>query len=143
MNRRINAIISCATDIEGLKPIPARITMAMEMEFDPSKDDIKPEYLGELRKVADFMKANPSVTATVQGHAGKFIGKEKVTPKAAMEVSQRRAQHVVDYLVNNLGIARSRLSAEGFGQTRRVTYGTTLEGQQENRRVNIIFNYPK
>ena len=142
-NRRINAIISCATDIEGLRPIPARITMAMEMEFDPFKDEIKPEYLGELRKVADFMKANPSVTATVQGHANKFIGKEKVTPKAAMEVSQRRAQRVVDYLVTRLDIARSRLSTEAFGQTRRINYGTTLEGQQENRRVNIIFNYPK
>jgi OOP family OmpA-OmpF porin len=30
----------------------------------------------------------------------------------------------------------------GFGQTRRFAYNTSAEGQQENRRVNIIFNYP-
>lgn len=117
--------------------------MAMEIEFDPYKDDIKPEYRDELRKVSNFMKANPGVTATVEGHAGKFVGTQKVTPKVAMEVSQRRAQRVVDYLVINLDIARSRLSTEAFGATRRVAYGTTLEGQQENRRVNIVFNYPK
>ena len=34
LNRRINAIIACATDIEGIEQVPARITMAMEMEFD-------------------------------------------------------------------------------------------------------------
>jgi OOP family OmpA-OmpF porin len=50
---------------------------------------------------------------------------------------------VVAYLVDNFGIDRSRLNAEGFGKTRRFAYNTTLEGQQENRRVNIIINYPK
>lgn len=66
-----------------------------------------------------------------------------VGPELAMEVSQRRSQNVVNYLVDNLGIARSRLSVAQFGQTRRITYGTTLDEQQENRRVNIIFNYIK
>ena len=41
MNRRIGAVIACATDIEGLDPIPGRITMAMEMEFDANKADVK------------------------------------------------------------------------------------------------------
>jgi OOP family OmpA-OmpF porin len=50
---------------------------------------------------------------------------------------------VVDYLVYNFGIARSRLSAEGFGATRRFAYNTSAEGQRENRRVNIIFDFPK
>lgn len=143
MNRRIGAVIACATDFEGLKVVPARITMAMELEFDPYKHDIKPEYRDGLRKVADFMKANPSLTATVEGHAGKFVGTKQLTPEVSMEVSRQRAQAVVNYLVDNLGIARSRVSAEGYGQTRRAAYGTTLEGQQENRRVNIIFNYPR
>ncbi|HTL98129.1 MAG TPA: OmpA family protein, partial [Holophagaceae bacterium] len=61
----------------------------------------------------------------------------------SMEVSQLRAQNVVNYLADNFGIARSRLTAEGFGQSRRVAYNTSTEGRQENRRVNIIFNYPK
>ena len=146
-NRRIGAVIACATDIADLKVLPARATMALEMDFDPRSAAIDPMYRNELRKVADFMKANPSVTANVEGHAGKLLGtganQVKVTPKEAMDVSQRRAQNVVNYLVDNFGIERSRLSAEGFGQTRRVTYGTTLDEQQENRRVNIIFNYKK
>lgn len=146
-NRRINAVVACATDIEGLKVAPARLTMALEIDFDPLKADIAPEYNDELAKVANFMKENPSVTATVEGHAGKFVGlgKERKVIRAdqAMNISEKRAQNVVNYLVDKLGVARSRLATAQFGQTRRVAYGITLEGQQENRRVNIIFNYAK
>ena len=138
LNRRINAIIACATDIEGIVPNPARITMAMEMEFDAQKADVRPQYREELRKVANFMKANPRVTATVEGHTGNL----QATPELAMEISQRRAQNVVDYLVKNFGVPRSQLAAEGFGQTRRFAYNTSAEGQQENRRVNIILDFP-
>jgi len=137
-NRRINAVVSCVTDIEGLKVTPARMTMAMEIEFDLLKDEVKPEHRDDLRKVANFLKANPSVTATVEGHAGKIAA----TDAKAMDISVRRARNVVTYLVDNFGIDRSRLTAEGFGKTRRFAYSTTLEGQQENRRVNIIINYP-
>jgi OOP family OmpA-OmpF porin len=60
-----------------------------------------------------------------------------------MAISKRRAENVVTYLVDNFGIARSRLTAEGFGKTRRYAYSTTAEGRQENRRINILINYPK
>lgn len=139
MNRRIDAVIACATDIEGLTVAPTRVTMAMQMEFDKNKEDIKPEFASELRKVANFLKANPTTTATVEGHTGNV----QATPELAMAISQRRAENVVNYLVDNHGIARSRLTAEGFGRTRRTAYNASLEGQQENRRVNIIINYAK
>jgi OOP family OmpA-OmpF porin len=139
LNRRIGAVIACATDIEGLTVKPARITMALLVEFDQNKAEVKAKYHDELGKVANFLKANPTVTATVEGHTGNL----QATPELAMEISQRRAQNVVNYLADNFGIARSRLTAEGFGQNRRFAYNTSLEGQQENRRVNIIINYPR
>jgi len=138
-NRRIDAVVGCVTDIAGLTVKPARITMAMVLEFDQNDATVKPQHHDELQKVANFLKVNPSVTATVEGHTGNL----QATPALAMEISRRRAQNVVNYLVDNFGIARSRLSAEGFGQTRRFAYNTSLEGQQENRRVNVIINYPK
>ncbi len=138
LNRRIGAVIACATDIEGLKPIPGRITMAMEMEFDTNRADVKPQYREGMRKVAIFMKAHPGVTATVEGHTSNQQG----SPEQAMQLSRRRAESVVNYMAVNFGIARSRLSAAGFGETRRFAYNTSVEGRQENRRVNIILNYP-
>ena len=56
--------------------------------------------------------------------------------------SQRRAQSVVNSLINDYGIDRGRLLAAGYGDTRRFAYNTSAEGQQENRRVNIILDFP-
>jgi OOP family OmpA-OmpF porin len=139
LNRRINAVISCATDLEGLTVRPARVTMAMEMEFDANQADVGAQYREELRKVANFLKANPRVTAAVEGHTSNVRGLDR---EDAMQLSQRRAQNVVNYLVSNFDVPRSRLSAEGFGPTRRFAYNTSAEGQQDNRRVNIILDFP-
>lgn len=138
-NRRIGAIVDCATDVEGLWVRPARTTMALEIEFDANDAGIRPEYRNELRGLAEFLKANPRVTAAVEGHTGNL----QTTPEQAQEISQRRAQNVVNHLVDNLGIDRMRLSAQGFGHTRRSAYNSSAEGQQDNRRVNVIINYPR
>jgi OOP family OmpA-OmpF porin len=138
MNRRINAVIACASDIEGIPPVANRVAMALELEFDRNSAAVRPKDRAELRKVANFLKANPQVTATVEGHTGNL----QTTKEAAMKISQQRAQNVMNYLVTEFGVPRSQLAAQGFGQTRRFAYNTSLEGQQENRRVNIILDFP-
>lgn len=146
-NRRINAVINCVDDIAGLKVKPTRITLAMELKFDPYQHTIKPKYHDRLAYVAKYMNANPSVNALVEGFADRVVGtgaaRTKVSAETSMKVSQQRAQSVVDYLVDNLGVDRSRLTLASHGQTGRTTYGSTLGQQQENRRVNIIMIYPK
>ncbi len=146
-NRRINAVIACVDDIAGLKVKSTRITMALEVEFDAYKHGIKSKYRAGLKHVAEYMKANPSVVAMVEGHAGSFVGvgedRKRVSTEESMKISQSRAQTVVNYLVNDLGIEKSRINIASHGKTERITYGTTLDAQQENRRVNIIFVYSK
>jgi len=136
-NRRINAVIGCATDIEGLEPVPARITLAMELEFDTNDSKIHPKYRDELETVATYLKANPGLTATLEGHT------DNASPDKAQQVSRARAQSVADYLVREFKVDRSRLSVEGFGGTRRATYNITAAERQDNRRVNIIIGYPE
>ena len=112
--------------------------MAMEMEFDTNRAELKPQSRDELRKVVDFMKAHPRVTASVEGHTSNQGG----TAAQSMQLSQQRAQSVVNAMVD-MGGDRTRLFPEGFGQTRRFAYNTSVEGRQENRRVNIILDFPK
>jgi OOP family OmpA-OmpF porin len=75
----------------------------------------------------------------VEGHTGTL----QASAEQAQRISEQRAQNVVNYLVDNFGVERSRLSAQGFGQTRRESYNTNAAGQQDNRRVNVIINYPR
>jgi OOP family OmpA-OmpF porin len=113
--------------------------MALRIDFERNKDEVGPQYHDDLQYVANFLQVNPTVTATVDGHTADA----HATAQLAMEISQRREQSVVNYLVDNFGIDRSRLTAQGFGDSRRFAYHTISEGQQANRRVSTIINYPR
>jgi OOP family OmpA-OmpF porin len=139
MSQRINTANQSIKNIVNTHPMVTGVTMGMLIEFDVNSAEVKPQYHRELAKVATFLKDNKTVSATVEGHTANL----QATPALAQEISLRRAQNVVDYLVNAEGISRARLKAEGFGQSRRYAYNTSTDGQQENRRVNIIFSYPK
>ena len=134
-NRRVEAIIDCAVDIKGMKPVPDRLCLNLKVQFDTDKGDIKPEANNEIANVADYMKENPTVTALVEGHTDNVGSAEH-----NMKLSQKRAESVVNYLVDKFGIERSRLSAKGYGDTRRIAYNTTPEGRAKNRRVNVILD---
>jgi len=58
-----------------------------------------------------------------------------------MQLSRRRAENVMNALTQ-FGVERTRLFAAAFGETRRFAYNTSAEGRQENRRVNIILDFP-
>lgn len=133
-NRRIEAVIDCAFDLQQVTPAE-RLCMALVLDFDPGKADIKPQYHDEIAKVADYMKRYTTTTAVIEGHTDNTG-----TPSQNMKLSQQRAQNVVDYLVKNFGIERSRLSAKGYGATRRVAYNNTPEGRQKNRRINAVID---
>ncbi|HEY5522612.1 MAG TPA: OmpA family protein [Desulfuromonadaceae bacterium] len=133
-NRRIEAIIDCAFDVQKVTP-PDRLCMALNMEFDTGKADIKPQYSDEIAKVGDYMKQYPTTTAVIEGHTDNIGSYE-----SNMNLSKQRAENVVAYLVKNFGIEPSRLEAKGYGYTRRIAYNSTPEGRQKNRRINAIID---
>jgi len=133
-NRRIEAIIDCAFDVKKVTP-PDRLCVNLNLEFDTGKADIKPQYRDEIAKVGDFMKQYPTTTAVIEGHTDNVGGYDY-----NMKLSQQRAENVVDYLVKNFGIDKSRLEAKGYGYTRRIAYNSTPEGRQKNRRINAIID---
>ena len=133
-NRRMNAIIDCAFDVKEVTP-PEELCMSLVLDFDTGRSDIKPMYHDEIGKVADYMKQNPTTTAVIEGHTDNVGGYDY-----NMKLSLARAQHVVNYLVQNFGIVPSRLSAKGYGYTRRIAYNTTAEGRAKNRRINAVID---
>jgi outer membrane protein OmpA-like peptidoglycan-associated protein len=133
-NRRIEAIIDCAFDVQKVTP-PDRLCIGLNMEFDTAKADIKPQYRDEIAKVGEYMKQYPTTTAIIEGHTDN-IGSYDYNIK----LSRQRADNVVAYLVKNFGIEPSRLEARGFGSSRRIAYNSTPEGRQKNRRINAIID---
>ena len=133
-NRRIEAIIDCTFDVKEVQP-PERLCMALQIEFDTGSADIRPESRDEIAKVAEYMKKFPTATAIIEGHTDNVGGYDY-----NMKLSNKRAENVVFYLIGNFGIEPQRLSARGYGSTRRVAYNNTPEGRQKNRRINAIID---
>lgn len=133
-NRRIEAIIDCAFDVQKMTP-PDRLCMNLDIEFDTGKADIKPQYQDKIARVGEFMQQYPTTTTLIEGHTDN-VGDAEFN----MKLSRQRADSVVAYLVKNFGIDPSRLEAKGYGSTRRIAYNSTPEGRQKNRRINAIID---
>lgn len=54
-----------------------------------------------------------------------------------MELSQRRAQSVVDYLISQ-GVPSENLVAKGYGESQPKSTNETEEGKATNRRVEAV-----
>lgn len=134
-NRHIDAIIDCALDVKDLAPLPERLCMTLKVEFAADSAEIDPRYFGEVTKVGEYMKKYPTTTAVIEGHTDS-VGDADFN----LKLSQRRAESVVNFLVGKFGIERSRLTAKGYGSTRRVAYNNTAAGRQKNRRINAIID---
>jgi outer membrane protein OmpA-like peptidoglycan-associated protein len=100
--------------------------------FETDKAELQKSSLPELQRVAKFLKANPNYQVEIAGHTDN-TGDDKYN----MELSTKRANSVVDYLVRN-GVDRSRLTAKGYGETMPVSSNDTEDGRAENRRVEFI-----
>lgn len=100
--------------------------------FETDKAVLSKSSLPELQRVAKFLKANPNYQVEIAGHTDN-TGDDAYN----MDLSTKRANSVVDYLVRN-GVDRSRLTAKGYGETMPVSSNDTEDGRAENRRVEFI-----
>jgi len=116
---------------------PIRVVMRLNVLFDFDKDDVKPKFHGELKKVADYLKEVPNEKVTLEGHTDS-----KGSHEYNMKLSQRRVENVKKYLADNFGVNPNRMTAIGYGKTRPIADNSTAEGRQLNRRVDAVMeNY--
>ncbi len=106
----------------------------LKVHFAFNKANIKPKYHGELKRVADFMRANPDTRATIQAYADAVGSKEY-----NLKLTRRRAQAVKDYLVKHFHIGADRLDTEGMGKSNPVATNLTNAGRAQNRRAVRVF----
>lgn len=100
--------------------------------FSSGKYDLLPASTTELEKLAEFMRMNPDVSVSIDGHT------DNVGSTADNQVlSENRAKAVVEYLVNS-GIEAGRLQARGLGETQPVDSNDTERGRARNRRTEFV-----
>lgn len=121
-----------------LEPI-FQVGQTFELEniyYDFDKHNIRPDAAAILDELVRTMRDNPTLKIELSSHTdsrGSHVYNEAL--------SQRRAQSAVDYLVSR-GIARDRMVAKGYGETKLVNrcadgIPCSRDDHQANRRTEV------
>jgi outer membrane protein OmpA-like peptidoglycan-associated protein len=106
--------------------------IALYINFETGKAEIKPESQHILDQIVQMMKDNPTLKISIEGHTDN-VG----SAQSNHNLSENRAKAVMSALIAK-GIDKARLSSKGWGQTRPIADNTTEEGRAKNRRVEIV-----
>ena len=106
--------------------------IALYINFETGKSDIKPESQPIVNQIVEMLKQNPDLKVSVEGHTDN-VGSDK----SNKTLSENRAKSVMTALVSG-GIEKSRLSSKGWGATKPIEDNSTEEGRYKNRRVEIV-----
>ncbi|WP_257668783.1 OmpA family protein [Parapedobacter tibetensis] len=121
-----------------LEPV-SKIGQTFELEhiyYDFDKDNIRPDAAAILDELVRTMRDNPTLKIELASHTDS-----RGSDAYNMDLSQRRAQSAVNYLVSR-GISRERMVAQGYGETRLVNHCSngvpcSRAAHQANRRTEV------
>jgi general secretion pathway protein A len=96
-----------------------------------NSNELNPEALAALDRIAAYLKANPSLKAAIRGYtdSGGAVNYNR-------NVSTFRANSIKSYLAGK-GVNPANLTAQGLGPDNPIASNDTQEGRERNRRVEI------
>ncbi|HEJ0340269.1 TPA: peptidoglycan-associated lipoprotein Pal [Proteus mirabilis] len=101
--------------------------------FGFDKYDVTSEYAQLLDAHAAFLRANPSVRITIEGHAD-----ERGTPEYNIALGERRANAVKMYLQGK-GVSADQLSIVSYGKEKPAVLGHDEAAYAKNRRAVLVY----
>lgn len=106
------------------------LSNSLLFDFDSAK--IKKEIYPVLDYLKEPFDAYPDMKVQVDGHADS-TGSDAYN----QNLSERRANAIMNYLIKNVGIDAGRLTAVGYGESKPAYPNDTPENRAQNRRVEF------
>ena len=104
-----------------------------DLVFQTGSSDLGNGDFSSLATLAEYIKAHPDRTFALVGHTdaeGSLAGN--------IALSKKRAASVVRRLINDYGVDKKQISAEGNGFLSPRASNLTEDGRAKNRRVEVI-----
>ena len=106
--------------------------IALYINFDTGKAELKPEGERTVDEIAKMLKSNAGLRIRIEGHTDN-VGSAPTNKT----LSENRARTVMSALIAR-GIESQRLASAGLGSERPIADNRTEEGRAKNRRVELI-----
>jgi outer membrane protein OmpA-like peptidoglycan-associated protein len=123
---QFNAILATRDTARGL------VVNLSDVLFDTGKYTLRPMAREKLAKISGIILVYPDLRLAIEGNTDS-VGGDAMN----QELSEQRAGAVRDYLAKQ-NIPLTSMTSRGFGKTQPVASNDTMEGRQQNRRVEMI-----
>ncbi|MGE0826404.1 MAG: OmpA family protein [Candidatus Binatia bacterium] len=119
--------------LAGATPVADIAAIRVTFAFDSA--ELTPETIPTLRELGEALKSSGLNSSCIQieGHTDN-IGSDEYN----VRLSERRAQSVIRYLTEQVGVNVEHLVAVGKGEHEPIADNTTETGRQKNRRVQVM-----
>lgn len=107
-------------------------TIGDTVRFDVDQSTLKPESRTVLAQQAQWLNANPSYTAIIEGHAD-----EQGTREYNIALGDRRATAVQQFLISQ-GVVGTRLRTVSYGKERPIALCSDESCYSQNRRAVTV-----
>ncbi len=116
------------------------VNLLNKILFDSGKTVIKPEGLKVLQSLGDVLNKFPDKALQIEGHTDNIQISKRLIDRfpSNWELSTARANSIVHFLQNKVGLPGARLVAAGFSEYRPVASNEDKEGRAQNRRIQIL-----
>jgi len=140
-NRNFNTKYNKDLELNTTEPVIAEVDDELRIVleniyFDFAKYSIKEESTISLNKILKVLNDKPEITLAINAHTDS-----RGNNNYNLRLSNKRAESAVKYLVKN-GIAKSRLTSKGFGETKPLidckSNSCSDEEHQSNRRIEFV-----
>jgi chemotaxis protein MotB len=116
-----------------------KVTMVDQVLFSEGGFRLNSQAKAVLSKLVPALSGLQQTKIVVDGYTdnvpiGPGLKREGISSN--LELSSRRADVVVEYLVNQ-GVNQNLISAQGFGESNPVASNDTPDGRAQNRRIEV------
>ncbi len=119
-------------ELQAKKTARGTVVTLGSVLFATGRSELLPGAQASVDRLARYLADNPDKTVLIEGHTDS-TGSDATN----LRLSQERADAVRMALISE-GIAPGRIAATGLGSSRPVAPNSTVEGRQQNRRVEIV-----
>ncbi len=115
-----------------LKPLKEETKIELRnITFETNSAALDAASYKELNRVVGLLKENQNIKIEISAHTDD-VGSASYN----MKLSQRRAQSVVDYLLDQ-GISKDQMVSKGYGENKPLLPNNSDENRAKNRRVEL------
>jgi outer membrane protein OmpA-like peptidoglycan-associated protein len=126
-NARVGVLTNAVANLDNYRPVAEA-----SVKFGFNKDNLTPEGKEQLDQLAGNI-------ATTKGYIIALEGSTDSVGSADYnyELSQRRANSVIQYLAAKYSVPAHKIYVIGLGKDKPVDSNTTKQGRADNRRVDV------